>query len=206
MNVRSLRLTFECSFKHFLSGDIFVSIEFDDAAIVERVGVAWKNAFSTQARLRDRQIGASASSDLRNLRVFIYQNSKLIPCLSKPPACKLFVRSLESNESCRLILSRWSWLRRRRCRSDGANSSLLLRRFDPRYCGCFLWSSFTSDSFWRSFLRLRSRLRSSYGLFGCTWSRRLPRGWFGGGGSSGFGFGGRLRFNSAFRAFRWFCL
>ena len=132
MNVRRFGFTFERSFKHLLRRDILAAIEFDNAAIVKRVSIAWKNAFSSQARLRNREIRASASCDFCHLRILVDQNSKLIPRLSKPASRKLLVRTFESDQRCRLILRRWSWRWWRSWSgSDGANGSLLLRRFDP---------------------------------------------------------------------------
>src|SRR5215217_4110045 len=128
--MRGFRLTLERSFEHLLRRDILTSIELDDAAIVKRVGVAWENALSSQSRLRNREIRPRASCDFGHLRVFVYENSKLVPRLSEPASCKLLVRPLKSDQSCRLVLCRRSW-RRRRSRPDSSNRSLLLRRFDP---------------------------------------------------------------------------
>jgi hypothetical protein len=41
------------------------------------------------------------------------------------------VRTFEGKKCCRLIHSRWTRRWRRSRRPDGANRSLLLRRFDP---------------------------------------------------------------------------
>src|SRR6478752_4504174 len=99
-----LGLPLERSLEHLLRRDILTAIELDNAPIVQRVGIAWKNALGPQARLRNREIRSRASCDFRNLRVLIYQNSKLIPRLCKPSSGKLFVRTLKRNESSRLIL------------------------------------------------------------------------------------------------------
>ena len=64
VNVCCFRFTFEGAFKHLLGGDIFAPVEFDNASIVKRISVAWENAFSPQARFRDREIGTSTSSYL----------------------------------------------------------------------------------------------------------------------------------------------
>src|SRR5215217_2322191 len=128
--MRGFRLTLERSFEHLLRRDILTSIELDDAAIVKRVGVAWENALSSQSRLRNREIRPRASCDFGYLRVFVYENSKLVPRLSEPTACKLLMCAFECNQSCRLVLRRRS---RRRWRSrrwpNSSNRSLLLRRF-----------------------------------------------------------------------------
>ena len=100
MNVCRFRFTLQRSFEHLLRRDILASIEFDDAAVIERIGIAWKNAFSAQARLSDREIRASASCDFRYLRVFVQKNSELIPSLSKPASHKFLVRAFESDKCC----------------------------------------------------------------------------------------------------------
>jgi len=132
MNVRRFRFSLQRSFEHLLRRDILASIEFDHAAVIERIGIAWKNAFSAQARLRDREISARASCDFRYLRVFVQENSKLIPRFGKPASDKFLVSAFKSQQCCGLIDSRWPWRWRRSRRwPDGANCSLLLRRFDP---------------------------------------------------------------------------
>ena len=132
MNVRRFRLTLECSFKHLLRRNVFAAIELDDATVIKRISIAWENALSPQARLRNCEIRSRASRDFRYLRILVYQNSKLIPRLSKTSSCKLAMRTLERDEGCRLILRRWSWRWwRSGCGSNGSNRSLLLRRFDP---------------------------------------------------------------------------
>jgi hypothetical protein len=132
VNVRRFRLTLECSFKHLLRRNVLAAIELDDATIVKRVSIAWENAFGPQARLRNREIRSRASCDFRYLRILVYQNSKLIPRFRKTASCKLAMRTLEGDESCRLILRGWSWRWwRSRCGSNSSNRSLLLRRFDP---------------------------------------------------------------------------
>ena len=95
MNVCRLRLTFECSFEHLLRRDILAAVEFDNAAVVKRVSITWKNAFGSQARLRNREIRASASCDFCHLRILVYQNSKLITRFSKPASHKLLVRTFK---------------------------------------------------------------------------------------------------------------
>src|SRR5262245_38192406 len=59
VNVCRLGLAFECPFEHLLSGNILTPVELDNASIVKRVGVTWKYAFSSQARLRNREIRSS---------------------------------------------------------------------------------------------------------------------------------------------------
>ena len=49
MNVRRLWFTFEGSFKHLLSRDIFSSVKLDHTSVVKRVSISWKHAFSTQS-------------------------------------------------------------------------------------------------------------------------------------------------------------
>jgi hypothetical protein len=63
MNVCRFRFALQRSFEHLLRRDIFASIEFDHAAVVERIGIAWKNAFRAQPRLSDREIRARAGCD-----------------------------------------------------------------------------------------------------------------------------------------------
>src|SRR5262245_46975862 len=130
--MRCFGLTLECSFEHLLRRNIPTSIELDDAAIVKRVGITWENALSSQARLRNREIRSRACSDFCYLRVFVYENPKLVPRLSKPTACKLLMCAFERNQCCRLILCWRSWRWRRSGRgSNCSNRGLLLRRFDP---------------------------------------------------------------------------
>ncbi len=57
----------ECSFKHLLRRDVLATVQFDDAAVIKRIGVAGKHAFGTQARFRDREIRAGAGGHFRNL-------------------------------------------------------------------------------------------------------------------------------------------
>src|ERR1044072_978277 len=132
MNVCCFRFALQSSFEHLLRRDILASIKFHHTAVIKRIGIAWKNAVSAQARLRDREIRARASCDFRYLRVLVQENSKLIPRFSKPASYKFLVSTLKSKQCCRLIHGRWTrrW-RRSRCGSDGTNRSLLLRRFDP---------------------------------------------------------------------------
>src|SRR5690242_15738553 len=115
MNVRRFGLALECPFKHLLCGNVLTAIELDDATIVKRVSIARENAFSPQSRLRNRQIRARASCDFRDLRILVYQNSKLIPRFSKTASNKLPVRTLERDQRCRLILRRRSLRRWLRC-------------------------------------------------------------------------------------------
>src|SRR5215204_2514607 len=126
-----LWLTLERSFEHLLRRDVLAAIELDDAAIVERVGITRENALGSQARLRNREIRPSSRRDFCNLRILVYENSKLISRLSKPSSSKLLVCAFERNQSCRLILRWWSRWWRSRTRSQRSNRSLLLRRFDP---------------------------------------------------------------------------
>lgn len=100
MNVRRFRLTLECSFKHLLRRYILTAIELNDAAIVKRVGITWENALSSQARLRNREIRARSRCNFCYLRVFIYENPKLVPRLSKPAANKLLMCAFERNQCC----------------------------------------------------------------------------------------------------------
>src|ERR1044072_6138289 len=129
--MRRFRLTLERSFEHLLRRYILTAIELDDAAIVKRVGITWENAFSSQARLRNREIRPRACCDFCYLRVFVYENSELVPRLSKTATCKFFVRPLKREQSCRLIDGRRSWRRWSWGRPHSSNGSLLLRRFDP---------------------------------------------------------------------------
>ena len=132
MNMSRFGLTLERSFEHLLRRDILAPVELDYTTIVKRIGIAWENALSSQARFRNREICPRASCDFRYLRILVYENPKLVSRLSKPAAYKLLVRTLERDKSCRLILCRWSRRRwRSRYRSDGSNRGLLLRRFDP---------------------------------------------------------------------------
>ena len=135
MNVCGFGLTLEGPFEHLLGRNILAAVELDDASIVKRVGIARKNAFRSQARLCNREIRSRTRRDFCYLRVFLYENSKLIPRLSKPASGKLLVRPFECDKRCRLILSRWSrrrWLSWRGSNgSNRSNRSLLLRRFDP---------------------------------------------------------------------------
>ena len=98
MNVCRFRFTFESSFEHLLRRDIFTPVELNDAAIVKRVGITWKNAFGPQARLRNRQPRASTSCDFRHLRILVDKNSKLIARLSKPASDKLLVRTFKRHQ------------------------------------------------------------------------------------------------------------
>src|SRR5215213_398327 len=129
--MRRFRLALERSFKHLLRRYILSAVELDDATIVERVGVARQNALRSQARFSNREIRSRASCNFCYLRVLVYENPKLVPRLSKTAASKLLMRTLECDESCRLVLCRWSW----RCwswrGSNGSNRSLLMRLFDP---------------------------------------------------------------------------
>lgn len=67
VNVRCFRFALKCSLKHLLRRNVFAAIQFDDAAVVERIGVAGKHAFRSQPRFRDRQIRPSAGGHFRNL-------------------------------------------------------------------------------------------------------------------------------------------
>ena len=49
MNVRRFRLAFECTFKHLLGGNILTAVEFDNATIVERIGISRENALRSKA-------------------------------------------------------------------------------------------------------------------------------------------------------------
>jgi hypothetical protein len=111
VNVRRFGFTLERSFKHLLRRNILAAIELDDATVVKRVSIAWKNALRPQARFRNREIRSRASRDFRYLRILVYENSKLVPRFSKTAPGKLLMCAFERNESCRLILRRWSWRR-----------------------------------------------------------------------------------------------
>src|SRR5215213_361445 len=118
-----LWLALERSFKHLLRRDVLAAIELDDAAIVKRVGITRENTLGSQARLRNREIRPRSRCDFRNLRILVYEDSKLIPRLSKPSSSKLLVRAFERNQSCRLILRWWSRWWRSRTRSHCSNRS-----------------------------------------------------------------------------------
>src|SRR6185369_6300931 len=98
--MRRFRLTLECSFEHLLRCYILTAIELDDTAVVKRVGITWENAFSSQARLRNREIRSRTRCDFCYLRVFVDENSELVPRLSKPPAGKLLMCAFKCNQSC----------------------------------------------------------------------------------------------------------
>src|SRR5688572_16590832 len=108
VNVCGFRFAFECSLKHLLSSDIFTAIQFDDAAVVKRIGVAGQHAFRAQSRLRNREIGARTGGDFRDLRILIDENSKLIPRFGKTSTYKLFVSTFESAQRGRLVHRRLS--------------------------------------------------------------------------------------------------
>src|ERR1041385_6831254 len=131
MNMCSLGLTLQRSLEHLLGRDILTAVQFDHAAIVERIGITRENAFSSQSRLCDREICPRASCDFGNLRVFIYQDSKLIPRLSKPTSRKLLVGPFKRCQGSRLILCGRSRHRRSWLRSNCSDCRELLRRFDP---------------------------------------------------------------------------
>src|SRR6185312_16016837 len=97
--MRRFRLTLERSFEHLLRRYILTSIELDDAAIVKRIGITWENALSSQARLRNREIRPRTGCDFCYLRVFVYENSELVPRFSKSTSCKLLVRPLKRDQS-----------------------------------------------------------------------------------------------------------
>ena len=113
MNVCRFGFPLEGTLKHFLRRDILASVQFNNSAVIKRVRIARQNAFRSQTRLCNGEIGTSASSYLCNLRVFVYENSKLIAGFSEPTSCKLLVRSFKRHQCRRLILCRWT--RRRRC-------------------------------------------------------------------------------------------
>ena|SRR6185503_11743699 len=131
MNVRRFRFTLECTLKHLLRRHILASVELNHTAVVKRVGITWQNTLGSQTRFSNREIGASTRRDFRDLRVLVYQDSKLITGFSEPASNEFLVRAFKCDKSRRLILRRWTrrWWRRR-----GSNSSdrrKLLRLFDP---------------------------------------------------------------------------
>ena len=98
MNVSCLGFAFECALKHLLRRDILAAIQFNDAAVVKRVGVARQHAFGAQARLGNREVRTCTGGHFRNLRVLIDQNAKLVASLREPATHKLFVSSFERSE------------------------------------------------------------------------------------------------------------
>ncbi len=96
MDVRSFGLALQSAFKHFLRRHILTAIQFNDATIVKRVGIARKNALCAKPGLGDRKIRACARRDLRNLEIFVQKSAKLITRFTKTASRELFVSSLES--------------------------------------------------------------------------------------------------------------
>lgn len=98
MNVRRFRFALECSFKHLLGRDVFTAIQFDDAAVVKRVGITWQHAFRAQPRFRDREVRAGAGGHFGYLRILVNENAKLIASLGKPSSDKFLVSSFERSQ------------------------------------------------------------------------------------------------------------
>ena len=100
MNVCCLGFSFKGTLEHFLSSDVLTTIQFNDAAVIQGVGIFREHALCTKARLGNCQVGARTCSDFRHLRILIEQNPKLISRLRKPTADKLFVRTLKGDQRC----------------------------------------------------------------------------------------------------------
>src|SRR5689334_14346785 len=109
MDVRRFRFALECTFKHLLRRDILAAIELDHPAVIKRVGVPRQHAFRAQARFSDGEIGAGARRDFRNLRILVYEDTKLIASFREPAPHKLLVSSLESTERGRFVLRGLAW-------------------------------------------------------------------------------------------------
>jgi hypothetical protein len=133
MNVSCFRFPFERTLKHFLSRDILAAIQFNHAAIIQRVGIPRKHVFCTQARFSNRKVRTSTCGNFGNLRILFEQSAKLVASFSKVPVRKFFMGMFE-REQRRRFINGWRTPRRRR-RNIGAlcaDGSKLLSLFDSR--------------------------------------------------------------------------
>src|SRR5205085_8172505 len=128
--------------EQFLRRDIIAAIEFDDAAVIERVGVARQRRLCAQARLSDGQIDARPCRHFGGVRVLLNQSAKQLPRLTETTARKIFVGPLERANRGHLVLRRLGsgrWSRRslwaRRWCSMFRCASFCGRRMARRFCG-----------------------------------------------------------------------
>src|SRR5688572_8328997 len=112
MNVRRFRFTLQSSFEHLLRGHILAAVQFDYTAIVKRVSVAREHAFGSQTRFRNCQVRAGAGGDLRNLRILLNEDPKLVTRLGETSSDKLFVSAFKRTQRGRFVDSRLPGRRR----------------------------------------------------------------------------------------------
>src|SRR6266851_1276677 len=133
MDVGGLGFAFQCTLKHFLRRNIFAAVEFDDAAVIKRIGIARQNAFSPHSRISNSEISTRTCRYFRNLRVFLEQRAKQVAGLAEVTAGKFFMGALKCFQRSRLI-NRWlAWWRRRDWEGTlCAKGCQLLSLFDSR--------------------------------------------------------------------------
>ena len=95
MNMCGLRFPLQSAFKHLLRCNILATIQFNNAAIVERVSIPWQHAFGSQSSIRNSEIRACPRCYFRDLKIFFQERAKLIACLTKTAACKFLMCSFE---------------------------------------------------------------------------------------------------------------
>src|SRR4051812_29749795 len=116
MNVSSFRFPLQGAFEHLLRRYILAAVQFNNAAVVERVCITWQHVLGTKARFCNCQIGTCARRHLRYLGVLIQECAKLVAGLAKPAPSKFLVGLFKYLQRSRLIKSRLS----RGWRNDGS--------------------------------------------------------------------------------------
>src|SRR5438045_97408 len=78
-DVRGSGVAFERALEQLLRGDEITSVQLDDAAVVERVGVARQRRLRPQSCVGDVQVGARARRHLRAARALLDERAEEVP-------------------------------------------------------------------------------------------------------------------------------
>src|SRR5437588_1495932 len=95
VRVGSFGVALEGALEHLLRGDEVSAVQLDDAAVVERVGVARQRRLRAQARFGDGQIGARACRHLGDARVLLDERAEEVARRPEMAGSELLVCSLE---------------------------------------------------------------------------------------------------------------
>jgi hypothetical protein len=98
MRVGGLGVALEGALEQLLRRDEVAAVELDDAAVVERVGVARQRRLGAQARLGDVEVGARARRHLGDARVLLDEGAEVLARGREVPAREIFVGALEGFE------------------------------------------------------------------------------------------------------------
>jgi hypothetical protein len=98
VRVGGVGVALERALEKLLRRDEVAAVELDDAAVVERVGVARERRIGAQPRLGDVEVCARARRDLRDARVLLDERAEVLAGGGEVAAREIFVGALEGFE------------------------------------------------------------------------------------------------------------